>query len=100
MQHFVCSLSYNYTDNYYWHNSCSAALCLDPPALVNGMRTFTGNSVGDTAAYNCNPGFELIGNSTTTCTVVVDGNSSTVTFPTVPPPECRREYFNNINRPV
>ena len=78
------------------YTSCSAALCLDPPALVNGMRTFTGNSVGDTAAYTCNSGFELIGDITTTCTVAADGNSAT--FPAVPPPECRREYFMNTTR--
>ena len=73
---------------------CSAALCPDPPALVNGMRTFTGNTVGDTANYTCNMGFEQIGNPTTTCTAAADGNSAT--FPEVPPPECRREYSMNI----
>ena len=72
---------------------CSAALCSDPPAIVNGMRTFSGNSVGDTATYSCNIGFELIGDSTTTCTQL-DANSG-AEFPAVPPPECRREYFIN-----
>ena len=62
---------------------------------MNGMRTFTGNSVGDTANYNCDPGFELIGIAITTCTAAVDGNSAT--FPAVPPPECRREYLHRYN---
>ena len=60
------------------------------------MRTFTGNSVGDTATYTCDPGFQLIGDPTTTCTAAVDGNSAT--YPAVPPPECNREYFMNITR--
>ena len=83
---------------YYPHISCSAAVCDDPPSIRNGMRTFTGNSVGDTATYTCNPGFELIGDPTTTCTLAADGNSAT--YPSVPPPECRREYFMNITRTV
>ena len=68
----------------------SAALCLDPPAIVNGMSTFTGNSVGDTATYSCNTGFELIGDLTTMCTQI---DATSAAFPAVPPPECRREYF-------
>ena len=57
------------------------------------MRTFSGNSVGDTATYSCNTGFELIGDSTTMCTQI-EANSAE--FPVVPPPECRREYCMNI----
>ena len=83
---------------YYPHISCSAAVCDDPPSIRNGMVTFTGNSVGDTATYTCNSGFELIGDPTTTCTAAVDGNSGT--YPAVPPPECRREYFMNTTRTV
>ena len=79
---------------FYPHSSCSAALCDDPPIIVNGMRTFTGNSVGDTATYSCDPGFKLIGESTTTCTIALDGNSAT--FPDIPPPECMSEYFKII----
>ena len=67
------------------NESCSAALCPDPAANVNGMVTFTGNSVGDTATYTCDPGFELIGSETTTCTQV-DVNTASFT------PVCRREY--------
>ena len=51
------------------------------------MVAFTGNSVGDTATYTCNPGFELIGGATTTCTQV-DANSAV--FPTAQQ-FCRRE---------
>ena len=71
-----------------WLNKyCSAALCTDPVDIVNGMVTFTGNSIGDTATYTCNSGFELIGDATTTCTQV-DANSA-VFQPAVP--VCRRE---------
>ena len=75
------------------HNSLpsfSAALCFDPVGIDNGLEAFTGNSVGDTATYTCNSGFELIGNVTTTCTQV-DANSA-VFQPA--PPFCRREYSN------
>ena len=71
-------------------HSSSVALCSDPPTIVNGMRTFSGNSVNDTATYSCNSSFELIGDATTTCTAAADGNSAT--FLPVPPPTCRREY--------
>ncbi len=68
--------------------SCSAALCPDPPAIVNGMVTISGNSVGDTATYTCDPSFELIRGATTTCTLV-DVNTA-IFSPN--PPSCRREY--------
>ena len=65
----------------------AAALCPDPANIVNGMVTFTGNSVGDTATYTCNSGFELIGSMTTTCTLVdVDFAAFSPA-----PPVCRRE---------
>ena len=67
---------------------CSAALCLDLVVIDHGEVTFTGNSVGDTASYTCNSGFELIGGDTITCTQV-DANSA-VLQPA--PPFCRREY--------
>ena len=76
------------------HTSSSAALCPNPPALANAMVTFTGNSVNDTATYTCNSGFELCGDPTTTCTAALDWNFAS--FPAVPPPECKREYFLNI----
>ena len=65
----------------------SAALCPDPPPIEHGTFTFTGNSVGDTATYICNPGFELIGSAMTICTLL-GGNSAFLPDP----PECRREY--------
>ena len=70
------------------HYSCSAALCPDPADIVNGMVTFTGNLVGDTATYTCNAGFELIGSATTTCTLV---DVNTAAFSPAPP-VCSREY--------
>ena len=71
------------------HQSFSAALCPDLVDIVNGfVVSFTGNSVGDNATYACDPGFELIGDPTTTCTqVAVD----TAEFSPAPP-VCRREY--------
>ena len=73
--------------------SYSAALCPVPDNIENGIVTSsTGASVGDTATYTCNPGFELIGDATTTCTQV-DVNSAAF----VPqPPVCRREFCMNV----
>ena len=66
-------------------------MCPDPIDIINGIVTFTGNSVGDTATYTCNLGFELIGGATRTCTQV---NVNSTTFqPAVP--SCRREYIVN-----
>ena len=76
------------------HDSCSVALCPDPADIVNGMVTFTGNSVGDTAIYTCNSGFELIGNTSTTC-MQVDMNIATFIAAA---PVCRREYCVIMNR--
>ena len=42
---------------------CSAALCPDPVDIEHGMVTFLGNSVGDTATYTCDFGFELDGDA-------------------------------------
>ena len=63
-----------------------AALCSNPVDIGNGMVTFTGNSIGDTATYSCNAGFELDGGATT-CTAV-DENSAEFS---PQPPVCRRE---------
>ena len=68
--------------------SCSTALCPDPFDIGNGMVTFTGNSVGDTATYTCNLGFKMIGSSFTTCTQV--DAVSAVFQPAIP--FCSREY--------
>ena len=72
------------------HFSYSAALCSDPPTIVNGMMTFSGNSVNDTATYSCNSGFELIGDSTMMCT---QNDANSAEFLVISPPVCRREYF-------
>ncbi len=68
-------------------DSCFAALCDNPVVIDNGMVTFSGNSVGDMATYTCDSGFELIGDETTTCTLV---NMDTAEFQPEPP-SCRRE---------
>ena len=52
------------------------------------MVTFADTSVGDTATYSCDSGFELIGDAITTCTLV-DGNFAVLS---PQPPLCRREY--------
>ena len=70
------------------------ALCPDPAAIVNGMVTSTGTSVGDTATYTCNSGLELIGDATTTCTQV---NANSAIF-SPNPPSCRRKYCINESR--
>ena len=76
------------TNCHYSRQFCSAALCPDPVDIVNGVVTFIGNSVGETATYTCNSGFELIGDPTTTCTQV---DVNTAEFQPAPP-ICRREY--------
>ena len=73
---------------HYLIKSCSTALCLDPVDIGNGMVAFTGNSVGDTAIYNCNSGFALTGGAITTCTEV-DMNSAAFQ---PAPPSCISEY--------
>ena len=83
------SCNFTLTHNYYF-----AALCPDPADIINGMVMFTGNSVGDTATYTCNSGFELIGNASTTCTQV-DINIATFS-PAAP--VCRCEYCVIRNR--
>ena len=75
--------------------SCSVALCPDPVNIDNGMVTFTGNSIGDTATYTCDSGFELIGGATTTCTLV---DMSSAAFQPAPP-SCRREYAERLYTP-
>ena len=63
----------------------STALCPDLSDPANGMVTVMGTSVGDTASYSCNDGFELIGSMSVTCTS--DGTWSDE------PPMCRRKKF-------
>ena len=81
-----------YVVGVYRHLFFCTALCLHPDDPVNGMVTFTGNSVDDNATYSCNMGFELVGSSTAMCTQV-DANSAEFS-PT--PPVCRRKYCVNM----
>ena len=64
------------------------ALCPDPFDIDFGTVILTGNSIGDSATYSCNPGFELIGVRFTTCTQI-DANFAEFQLM---PPTCRREY--------
>ena len=72
---------------------CLLALCSSPSNPSNGAVTSAGNSVGDTATYSCNTGFELIGNAVATCSLDTDGNSASF-MPT--PPVCRGKSGNDI----
>ena len=65
--------------------SFSKALCPDLSYPANGVVTVMGTSVGDTASYTCNDGYELIGSMSVTCTS--DGTWSDE------PPMCRRKQF-------
>ena len=70
-------------------NNYFLALCSNPSGPSNGAVTSAGNSVGDTATYTCNTGFELIGQAVATCTQATDGNSASF-LPTHP--ICRRKF--------
>ena len=56
------------------------------------MVTFSDNSVGDMAIYTCDLGFELIGNASTTCTLV---DMDSAEFQPAPP-SCRRKHIKQI----
>ena len=72
-----------------------SALCTNASSPSNGEVTSAGNSVGDTATYTCNIGFELIGQAVATCTQASDRNSATI----VPaPPVCQGIDFVNFRR--
>ncbi len=73
------------------HESCSAALCDVPVDIGNGMVTFNDIQPGDMATYTCNLGFELIGNATSTCTLV---DADSAEFQPAPP-SCSRECSEN-----
>ena len=59
------------------------ALCSELSAPANGSVTVTGQSVGDTATYTCDDGFELIGNASRNCKATSDWSFSV--------PVCRRK---------
>ena len=58
-------------------------MCPDLDDIPNGAVMMTGNSVGDTATYTCDMGFELVGVMMVTCQD--DGMWDN------PPPECTRK---------
>ncbi len=63
------------------------ALCNDPVDIDNSTVTFNGTAMGDVATYTCDFGFELIGDATTTCTLV---DTDSAEFQPAPP-SCSRE---------
>ena len=77
------------------HHSSSVALCPDPPPIDFGSVTSTGNSIGDTATYTCDPGYELVGPSVTTCDKLPTDPSMAAFQPD--PPFCHREYCMNFS---
>ena len=87
LQHADVSSSSNVThceEKTFYHSlSFLTALCPDLSDPANGTVTVMGTSVGDTASYTCNDGFELIGSMSVTCTS--DGTWSDQ------PPMCRRK---------
>ena len=50
--------------------------CPNPLAPANRGVTITGSNIGATATYTCDPGFELDGDDTATCTDNGDGTAS------------------------
>ena len=76
-------------------HSFSVALCPDPPPIDFGSVTSTGNSIGDTATYACDPGYELVGPSVTTCDKLPTDPSMAAFQPD--PPFCHREYCMNFS---
>ena len=48
---------------------CEPVLCPSPPMIVNGFYTLSGNSTmfGSLVEYNCDPGYQLIGERTIIC---------------------------------
>ena len=68
------------------------ALCSDPVDIDFGTVMVTGNSIGDTATYSCNLGFELTERAIITCTEM---EPSLAAF-SPSPPSCRRECAKYI----
>ena len=91
MNHQCADVSGSHTSYLVMQYTCSIALCPDLSNPANGMVTITGNSAGDTGSYVCDPGYELIGPMTLTCTD--DGTWSDE------PPVCRRKWFTFITSP-
>ena len=52
--------------------------------------TYDGIEIGSTATYTCDSGFELVGETTATCTETGDGNSGSFQ---PDPPTCQRMYI-------
>ena len=71
------------------------AVCDAPTAPTNGNVDIEGTSIGNTATYTCNSGFERIGTETATC-FPVDGGASAEFSPE--PPLCLRKLICLLQR--
>ena len=69
-----------------------AAQCEQLPDIQFGSVSQTGVAVGDTATYTCDPGFDLVGSPTRTCTQIINGG---VTF-NGQEPFCRRTCLYSL----
>ena len=75
------------------HHSSSVALCPTPPDINFGTVVVTGNSIGDTATYTCDSGYELIGDAVRTCAKLPNDTSMADFQPEEP--FCHRESCMN-----
>ena len=90
---FLCSSVI--TNKCSYHPS-SVALCPTPPDINFGTVVVTGNSIGDTATYTCDSGYELIGDAVRTCAKLPNDPSMADFQPEEP--FCHREYCMNISQ--
>ena len=49
------------------HIISTEILCEELQNLTNGQVSMTGQSIGSTATYTCDSGYELVGDDTRTC---------------------------------
>ena len=73
----------------------SVALCPTPPDINFGTVVVTGNSIGDTATYTCDSGYELIGDAVSTCAKLPNDTSMADFQPEEP--FCHRESCMNTS---
>ena len=77
------------------YHPSSVALCPTPPDINFGTVVVTGNSIGDTATYTCDSGYELIGDAVRTCAKLPNDTSMADFQPEEP--FCHREYCMNTS---
>ena len=77
-------VSFKYWINTYFYSVSQAAVCPTLGNPTNGVAGLSGTSVGDTATYTCDSGYELVGLPVLTCQDDGTWDNS--------PPICRREF--------